>query len=125
MQLAQQADLIHKAIQSKIDALMAVERIPQWRYHQGAAEGAQAPDYDDGTWESVSLMKTWSSADGEAWFRTRLTIPAVVEGIDLAGSRLELEVFLAIGATIYVNGHEMFHEDFWTDSRAVSLVLTE
>src|SRR5690242_17903259 len=119
MHLTQQADHVHKAIQTKIDAMMAVERIPDWRFHMGAVEGAEAPGFEDTSWETVTLMKTWSSADGEAWFRTTLNIPDIIEGVPLAGSRLELEVFLAIGATIFVNGKEMFREEFWTDSRAV------
>lgn len=83
------------------------------------------PGFDDSGWETVVLMKTWSSAEGEAWFRTHIDLPTTVEEIRLEGSKLDLEVFLAIGATVYVNGKAMFREDFWTDSRAVILTLTE
>ena len=126
MQLAQQAKSIHEAVQAKINAISAVSNIPSWRFAINPAGGeAQEVNYDDSGWETVTLMKTWSSGDGAAWFRTTVHPPEQVEGISLAGSQLDLEIFLAIGATVYVNGVERFHEDFWTDSRAVLLRLSE
>ena len=126
MQLAQQAENIHKAVQTKINAMTAVSNIPNWRFAINPTNGEpQKVGYDDSGWETVTLMKTWSSGDGAAWFRTTVRPPEQVEGISLAGSQLELEIFLAIGATVYVNGVERFHEDFWTDSRAVLLRLSE
>lgn len=119
---------LHSAIQSKIDIVAKAVKIPGWRFKITEPQTETVfmlPDFDDSEWEIVSLMKTWSSADGEAWFRTQIQIPADVEGISLNGSRLDLEVFLAIGASVYVNGKEMFREAFWTDSRAVILTLTE
>jgi alpha-mannosidase len=126
MQLEEQAGLIHKAVQSKIDAMMAVSTIAGWRFAiNPTGDEPQKVGYDDSQWEPVTLMKTWSSGDGVAWFRTTVQPPQQVEGVSLAGSQLFLEIFLAIGATIYVNGEERFKEAFWTDSRAVSLLLTD
>jgi alpha-mannosidase len=126
MSLIHEADNMHQAVQQKIASLSAVTAIPSWRYHQGPIQGAaEQPGFDDTGWDTVTLMKTWSSADGEAWFRTSVNPPMLVEGISLAGTTMDLEVFLAIGATVYVNGVERFHEDFWTDSRAVLLRLTD
>ncbi len=31
-----------------------------WRFHQGEAEGAQAPDYDDSKWEQVCIPHDWA-----------------------------------------------------------------
>lgn len=127
MDLAQEMDHIQQVIQTKIDALGAVTSIPEWRYYQGRLASAQAmlPEYNDSGWEQVRLMKTWSSADGEAWFRATLQLPEQIEGIALAGTTLDLEIFLAIGASVYVNGVERFSENFWTDSRAILLRLSE
>ena len=88
-------------------------------------KSAQAPDFDDHDWEMITLQHTWSSKDGEAWFRATVDVPGEVQGIRLAGNKLELELFLAIGATIYVNGREMFSEPSWADARAVRLPLAE
>ena len=46
-------------------------------------------------------------------------------GIPLAGSRLELDIFLPIGAGVYVNGKERYREPSWADTRAVPLLLAE
>jgi hypothetical protein len=70
-------------------------------------------------------MHSWSSLDGEAWFRTAANLPAAIEGIELAGARLELDIFLPIGAGIYVNGVERYREPSWADTRAVPLLLAE
>ncbi len=125
MQPFPSTDGIHSAVQEKIDAILKASAISEWRFRIGAPEGAQAPDFDDSDWEAIKLPRTWSSADGEAWFRATLNLPVKVEGIPLAGSSLELIIFLTIGASIYVNGKEMYREPSWSDTRAVPLVLTE
>jgi len=116
---------IQQAIDLKIKQLNQAAVIPDWRFKIGAPEGAQASAFDDSSWETVRLSRNWSSQDGEAWFRAALTPPAQVEGIDLAGTRLEMDLFLAIGATIYVNGEKMYSEPSWSDTRAVPLLLQE
>lgn len=124
MQLIERAEAIHRAIQNKIDAMQRAIAISEWRFCIGAPEGAQAPDYDDRDWQLVRLMRTWSSADGEAWFRLKPALPAEVEGIDLAGTDVELDIFLTIGAAVYVNGELRFREPSWSDTRAIPLPLT-
>jgi len=125
MRSIQSAEAIYQAVQKKIDAIMKASAIEKWRFRINPPQGAYAPDFDDSDWETVKLSHTWSSADGEAWFRTTLNLPAEVEGIPLAGSTLELIIALTIGASIYVNGEEMYREPSWSDTRAVPLVLTE
>ncbi|MCD6289902.1 MAG: hypothetical protein J7M34_05305, partial [Anaerolineae bacterium] len=121
----QQADVVYRAVQEKIDAILKASAISGWRFRIGALEGSQAPGFDDSDWEITRLPRTWSSAEGEAWFRTTLDLPAEVEGIPLVGSTLELVVFMTIGASIYVNGEEKYREPSWADTRAIPLVLTE
>ena len=112
-------------IQDKLEAILAASYISRWRFRIGAPEGAQAPEFNDDDWETVKLPFTWSSADGEGWFRVVVSPPPAVEGIALAGSAVELVMFLTIGAAIYVNGVEVRREASWTDTRAVALVLQE
>lgn len=116
---------ITQVISAKIANIRRASAIPEWRFCVGAPEGAQSPDFDDSGWESVTLSHTWSTLDGEAWFRTRLDPPTEVEGISLAGSRLELDLFLVTGATVYINGNATYYEPSWTDTRAVPLLLEE
>jgi alpha-mannosidase len=123
MQSTNPSDPITATVQAKLDAILAASSIPAWRFHIGASEGAMVPAFDDSAWESIKLPHTWSSAEGEAWFRATIHPPEAIEGIPLAGSRVELIIFLALGATIYLNGREVRRERSWTDSRAVALTL--
>ena len=131
MTVLETAERIDRAIQDKAKMLAATAMIRSWRMQIGAPsgalapEGALAPDFDDQDWASITLPRTWSSKDGEAWFHTRLDLPGQVEGIRLTGSKLELEILLPIGATIYVDGKEMYSEPSWADTRAVRLLLAE
>ena len=80
-------DAISQAIQAKIEALRAPLTIRQWQFKIGAAARAASPKYDDSRWQTISLMHTWSSLDGEAWFRASVALPDQVGDIPLAGSR--------------------------------------
>ena len=56
---------------------------PAWRFHKGAAQGAEAKDYDDNNWQVVSLpngieyLPTEASGcinyQGEVWYRKHFT----------------------------------------------------
>lgn len=122
-------DELKVAIEAKIKALKGPLVNDMWRFHvAGPGEDTAAlaaPDYDDSAWPTVQLGHAWSSQDGEAWFRTVVELPETIEGLPLAGSRLEMEVFLAIGASVYVDGVERYREPSWTDSRPVPLLLVE
>ncbi len=118
-------DAITQAIQAKIAALRGPLTLRVWRFKIGAGRRAASPRYDDSRWPTINLMHSWSSLDGEAWFRTTADLPAAVEGIALAGARLELDIFLTIGAGVYVNGVERYREPSWADTRAVPLLLAE
>ncbi len=118
-------DAIVQAIQAKIATMRAPLALRRWRFKIGAGRRATGPRYDDSRWQTVTLMHTWSSLDGEAWFRTTAEPPAAIAGIALAGSRLELDIFLTIGASVYVDGVERYREPSWADTRAVPLLLAE
>jgi alpha-mannosidase len=120
---------ISAAINAKIAALQAPLANREWKFRilppgEDAAV-LSAPGYDDADWPVVTLSHSWSSLDGDAWFRTVSQLPAEVEGIAVAGSQIEMEVFLAIGASIYLDGVERYREPSWTDSRPVPLHLVD
>lgn len=87
-----------------------------WRFHQGAAQGAQLPHFDDSTWPTVEVPHTWNAEDGQdgggtlvgggdyfrgdGWYRRTVDVP---EG--LAGRRLFLQFDGANTVTdVWVNG---------------------
>lgn len=114
------------AIEAKIAAMNAPLENRAWQFRiLPPGEDAASPDYDDSLWPVVQLGHSWSSKDGEAWFRTVAPLPAEIEGVPLAGAAIEMEIFLTIGASVYVNGEERFREPSWTDSQPVPLRLVE
>ncbi len=118
-------DTITQALKAKITALRAPLTLREWRFKIGAGRRAASPRYDDSRWQTITLMHSWSSLDGEAWFRATADLPAEIAGIALTGARLELDIFLPIGAGVYVNGVEKYREPSWADTRAVPLLLDE
>jgi beta-galactosidase len=81
-----------------------------WHFNKGDASNAAAPDFADGSWETVSVPHTWNAKDGqdggnnyyrgEAWYRRHVAV-----GDELKGRSLFLR-FEGINrkAEIYVNG---------------------
>jgi beta-galactosidase len=87
-----------------------------WKFVRGAAQGAEAPGFDDRAWQSVRLPHDWAIAGpydhrgdphtaklpwrGEGWYRKRFTLPA-----SEAGRRVVLD-FDGVMAmpVVYVNG---------------------
>ena len=57
-----------------------------WRFRLGESQGAEAPGYDDGEWERVSLPHTFNDVDtfvpprgyyrGPAWYRKPFPTPS-------------------------------------------------
>lgn len=83
-----------------------------WRFRTGENTGAQARDYDDVTWKSVSVPHVFPlSGDGnkkklylgEAWYRKSLTPPA-----DWQGKRVFLRFdAVSLVSDVYLNGEKL------------------
>jgi alpha-mannosidase len=116
---------IQRAIQSKIERLSSIHLLSDWKFAIDPGPHAGRPDFDDTAWASVTIPHSWSSQDGEGWFRTCITLPQEFDGIQLAGSALDLDLFLTIGATVTINGEQKLREPFWSDTRAIPLRITD
>lgn len=121
----QDLSALDSALAGKIAALRRTCELTQWRFCAGNPAGAAEPSFNDSGWAEVSLPHTWSSAASDVWFRRTFTPPPESEGIALAGSRLEMVTFLAIGATFYIDGREAYRDRWWADTRGVPLLLGE
>jgi beta-galactosidase len=87
-----------------------------WRFQRADVAGAEAPDFDDTGWSTVSLPHTYNGVDGEAggayyrgpaWYRRLLELPAAARErrrfIEFDGA--------ALVADVWVNGrHAGRHE---------------
>ncbi len=83
---------------------------PAWRFHKGAASGAEKAEYDDSGWAVVSLpdgieyLPTEASGcinyQGDVWYRKHFT-----PGNDVSGNRMFLHFEGIMGKSkVYVNG---------------------
>lgn len=84
-----------------------------WRFKLGKVEGAEAPDFNDGAWESVGLPHSFSLPyfrspafyTGDGWYRKTFTLPEMA-----TDRRISLEFEGAFqDAHVYVNGMELAH----------------
>jgi hypothetical protein len=82
---------------------------PGWKLVVGDPQGAARPDFDDGTWKSISLPHAWNEDDafrkdiadlstGVAWYRKHFKVPALTPGqkvfLEFEGARQAAEVFV-------------------------------
>lgn len=92
---------------------------PGWKLQVGDIAGAEAVDYNDASWKSITLPRAWNEDDafkkdivdlstGIAWYRKHFAIPVVHKGQKVF---LEFEG-VRQAADIYVNGaHVGLHEN--------------
>ena len=86
-----------------------------WRFHFGETPGAQAPAFDDRTWDAVAVPHTWNTDDttspqmrrGPGWYRRRFATPELSRG-----ERVYLD-FRAVSlvATVWLNGRQLGTHD--------------
>lgn len=79
-----------------------------WRFNRGDVAGAQAPEFDDSRWGSVTVPPTWNGLDGQdggsnyyrgtGWYRRHYTPPATFAGkklwLQFAGASLVTDVWV-------------------------------
>jgi len=90
-----------------------------WRFRTGDDPRYSARDYDDETWETLPVPQVWEVAghpdyDGQAWYRTRFTLPAGRSG----GPADERAVVLELGKVddadeTFVNGQKVGETRGW------------
>ncbi|HEX2860418.1 MAG TPA: DUF4982 domain-containing protein [Lacunisphaera sp.] len=87
---------------------------PGWRLHVGDPNGAHEPDFDDSTWQPVTLPRAWNEDDafrkdikdhstGIAWYRKSFTLPPGSAGRKVF---IEFEGVRHVG-TFYLNGQRV------------------
>jgi beta-galactosidase len=106
--------LIALAVPSAASARTVMELSSHWNFRLGDVAGAQAPGFDDSSWQTVDLPHTWNALDaqdggtfaintyhrGVAWYRKTVTVPG-----NMRGQQLFLEFGGASSvAEVYVNG---------------------
>ncbi|MCE5322509.1 glycosyl hydrolase-related protein [bacterium] len=114
-----------QSIKDKKEALVQVEALRGWSHKivDGFDEPCEA--LFAGEHEIANSGYTWSSARGDAWFWKEVILPEEVCGIGLAGSSADFIFIFPIGSTIFLNGKRIYHEPFWSDTRAIELKVLD
>jgi beta-galactosidase len=104
-----------------------------WRFHRGAADGAEAPNFDDSQWDKLRLPHDWAIQGpfdpklnphtgalpifGTGWYRKSFLLPAN------AKDRRFTIVFdgAMSNATVWINGHELGNRPYGYSSFAFDL----
>ena len=94
-----------------------------WRFRTGDDPRYAARDYDDETWETIAVPQVWERAghpdyDGQAWYRTRFTLPPGRAG----GHADDRAVVLELGKVddddeTFVNGQKVGETRGWRTYR--------
>jgi alpha-mannosidase len=97
-----------------------------WRFFQGDLKEAYRRDFDDSSWEIVSLPVEWDPSKGDVWLRCKIKIPEQVGGIPVSGSKVELYSSAMItGGEVFVDSKLVLKEDYWTDFRGPRITVVE
>jgi len=96
-----------------------------WRFRTGDDPRYAARDYDDDTWETIPVPQVWESAghpdyDGQAWYRTRFTLPT------RSGSQDDRPAWLELGKVddadeVFVNGQKVGETRGWRRYRRYAI----
>jgi beta-galactosidase len=92
------------------DPRLHVPLLSDWRFLKADAPNAQTPDFDDSSWDKISIPHTWNAQDGQdggsnyyrgiGWYRRHLAVTGAMQGKELF---LRFEA-INRKADIFVNG---------------------
>ncbi len=74
-----------------------------WKFSTQDSRDFAKPSYDDFSWSSVTIGHKWKSA-GFAWFRSKVSIPDTIGGVQTNGQAIGIEWNAGDGGECYVNG---------------------
>jgi alpha-mannosidase len=118
--------LLVSRLQEKHEELTEYRQDVRWKFFQGEAPEASKQNFDDSTWETVSLPKTIDTRIGEAWLRTRITIPNQIAGIEVSGSVAKMFSSVILDKIeIYLDSKKIFSADYWADLGEYKILLDE
>ncbi|MEM2050420.1 MAG: glycoside hydrolase family 38 C-terminal domain-containing protein [Thermoproteota archaeon] len=97
-----------------------------WKSFQGDVKEAYKTDFDDSSWDTVSLPFEWDASKGDVWLRCKIRIPDEIEGVKVSGSKVEIYSSAMInGGEVYVDSKLVLKEDYWTDFRGPRITIVE
>ncbi|MGA3213357.1 MAG: glycoside hydrolase family 38 C-terminal domain-containing protein, partial [Terriglobales bacterium] len=106
------ADDPYKPVLDRMHAITTIS-LPDWRVHDSNLPHGEDTNISDSGWETVRINDKWTS--GSRWLRHTLEVPEQLNGYDLRGARLDLDLFLDsddfIQVAVFVNGSMVSRTD--------------
>ncbi|HEX6907986.1 MAG TPA: alpha-mannosidase, partial [Terriglobales bacterium] len=122
---AQRASEPANPYQGTLDRLESLTKLPeaQWRFHADVPH-PEDPALDDAGWATMKVGDTWTN--GARVLRRWIEIPAKINGYDLRGARVKLDLRLQsdgpMTLTVFSNGSIVYHG---TEEMQQPMALTE
>lgn len=87
--------------------------LTDWKVHQPDVPGGEKPDFDDSRWQAAPPEFTWHGPNTNVWFRTRIVVPAQINGLATNNAPLRMQIWVDDDGDVFVNGkfREHFHWD--------------
>src|SRR6185369_13501406 len=96
------------AYKDTLDKLQSITDVPlnDWRSHEADLPHGEDVAIDDAQWKTAKLNDEWKS--GGQWLRRTIEVPAEINGYDVRGARIDLDVAVtsdqAIQISTFANG---------------------
>ena len=118
--------LLVSKLEEKHNELTGYRQDICWKFVQGEALKASGQNFDDSAWETVNLPKIIDARNGDAWLRTRITIPKQIAGIRVSGSVAKMFSSVILDKIeIYLDSAKIFSADYWADLKEYKTLLDE
>jgi alpha-mannosidase len=116
--------LLFRRLQEKHDEIVKY-RVVSAKFSQGKASEAYKADFDDSSWKTTVLQRTFDARRGEAWLRFEAVVPTEICGIDVSGSAMKISSSIILDKVeVFVNSERVFSADYWAEFRGPKIVLT-
>ncbi len=89
----------YKPVLDRLYSITAVP-LPDWRTHPADLPHGENPDLSDAVWNAAKVNEPWS--DGSRWMRHTIVIPEQLNGYDLRGTRVDLDLAFTSNDAIHV-----------------------
>jgi len=90
----------HKPLLDRLQAISEVP-LPEWRYHAADLAHGEDASLDFTGWPTVKQREEWKT--GSRWIRLNYTVPDKLQGYDLTGASIVLDLHVASDETINVS----------------------
>ena len=111
-QNAPQASDPYKPVLDKLDAISTVS-LPDWHAHTANIAHGEDIALSEADWDVVKVTDSWTT--GPRWVRRTIELPAKVNGYDIAGASVDLDLRIAsdeaIQIAVFANGNLVSRTD--------------